>query len=164
MNYLKKRVVLPVLMALFGLVPLAATPGVTFLLNSGTKVSFAFSAKPSISVSSDGIIVSAQDHDDVCYLFSDVQRFFFEDDVDTAVKGVKTEKLVNPIFSYVNGVVTVCGISPNEQVAVYSLSGSKVNSEKADHSGRASVDMGHVPAGMYVVSTASGVSFKLLKK
>lgn len=151
-------------MALFCLGTFAAASGVTFLLKNGTKVTFAFSAKPAISVSSDGITVSAQDQDDVSYQFSDVQRFFFEGNVETAVEGVKAETPATPVFSYVNGVVEARGLVAGERVSVYSIGGSKVNEAKADQMGHASVDVSHVPAGVYVVSTGSGVSFKLLKK
>ena len=151
-------------MALFSLGSFAAAPGVTFLLTNGTKVSFAFSAKPTISVSSDGITVSAQDQNDVSYLFSDVQRFFFEDDVNTAIKGVKAETAAIPVFCYNNGVVEVTELNAGERVAVYSLGGGKASETKADHVGHACMSVSHVPAGVYVVSTGSGVSFKLLKK
>ncbi len=162
MDFLKKRVVLPMALALLCLGASAATPGVTFLLASGAKVSFAFSAKPVVSVSSEGITVTAQGQSDVSYLFQEVDRFFFEDDVPTAIASVKAEAA--PVFSYDNGVVAVCGLAAGERVAVHSLGGSKVSGARADQGGKATVDVTHVPAGVYVVSAGSGVSFKLLKK
>lgn len=163
-NILKKRVVLSIAIALLCLGSSAATSGVTFLLTNGAKVSFAFSAKPTVSVNSEGITVSAQEKSDVSYLFSEVDRFYFEDDIETAIQGAKAGATATPVFSYANGVVSVTGIAAGEQVAVYSINGSKVNDAKANQAGTASVDISNVPTGVYVVSTGSGVSFKLLKK
>ncbi len=164
MNILKKSVVMSIALVLSCLGSFAANPGVTFLLANGKKASFAFSVKPVISVASEGITVSAQEQSDVSYLFSEVDRFYFEDDIVTAVKGVKEEAAASLVFSNDNGGVSVSGLVAGEQVSVYSLNGNKVNGVKADHAGHARVDVNHVPAGVYVVSTGSGVSFKLLKK
>lgn len=163
MNFLNKKMILSLALALLSVASWAATPGVTFLLNNGSKVSFAFSAKPIISVESDGITVSSQDQADVSYLFTEVQRFFIEDDVQAAVHNVKAEASV-PVFSYKNGVVTVSGLEADEQVFVHSSDGRKVSEAKADGSGRAILDISHATIGVYVVSTSRGVSFKLLKK
>lgn len=161
---LKKRVVLSIVMALLCLGSFAATSGVTFLMKNGAKVCFAFSAKPVISVASDGVTVSAQGQSDVSYLFSDVDRFYFVDDVETAIKDIKTDATASSVFNYDNGIVSVGGLAAGERVAVCSLGGSKVGDTKADHVGSASIDISGVPTGVYVVSAGKGVSFKLLKK
>lgn len=165
MKFLLKRLALPVAMALCGLSSFAAAgSGVTFLLQNGAKASFAFSAKPTISVDTDGITVTAVGHSEVSYLFSEVQRFYFEDDVLDAVHQAKADAANAPVFSYANGVVVVSGLVADEQVAVYAVNGHKVNGAKADAAGCARVDISQVSSGVYVVSTGGGVSFKLLKK
>ncbi len=164
MNFMKKRVMLFIAMAMLCLGSFAGNPGVTFLLTNGEKVSFIFLAKPVVSVTSDGIKVSATESSDVSYLFSEVDRFYFEDDIVTGIEGVKTETKATPVFSCENGVVSVCGLAAAEQVSVYSINGNKVAGAKADQTGSTHVDINHVPAGVYVVSAGSGVSFKLLKK
>ena len=164
MDFPKKKLVLSIAMALLCLGSSAATPGLTFLLTNGTKVSFAFSAKPVIFVTSEGITVSTHEQPDVSYLFTEINGFSFAEDVATAIQGVKAGTSATPVFSYGNGVVTVSGLAAYEQVVVYSINGGKANGTKADQAGHANIDISNVPSGTYVVSTGSGVSFKLLKK
>ena len=165
-DFLKKRVVLTCVMTLLGLGTFATTPGVTFLLTNGSTVSFAFKANPEISVTSIGITVSAQNQQEVIYQFSEMDRFYYEDDVVTAINGVRTETTTTtkPVFCYDRGMLSISGLNASEQVAVYSLGGSKMSSTVADNAGHANVNVGNMPTGVYAVSTSSGVSFKLLKK
>ena len=152
-------------LALSSLSAMAATPGVTFLFSNGTKASFAFVNKPVIAVTTDGLTVSATGASEVSYSFADVQRFYFEDDIATAIGQVKNDMSAQrPVFAYVDGVVTVSGMTAGERLAVVTINGSQVSATKADNEGNARVDLGSAPAGVYVVSTGSGVSFKLLKK
>ena len=146
---------------------MAATPGVTFLLANGQKVSFAFASKPEITVGSEEMTVSSTDGVSVSYAFTDVQRFFFEDDVDdngAGIQGTEDKTSARPVFSYANGVIAVRGLKAGERIAVASVNGSAVASATANQVGTASIDISGVVNGVYVVSTGSGVSFKLLKK
>ena len=152
-------------LALGSLSAMAATPGVTFLFSNGTKASFAFASKPKIVVGNDGISVSSSDSNPVSYTFADVQKFYFEDDIVTAIGQVKNGvSAQRPVFTYAGGVVTVSGMTAGERLAVVTINGSQVSATKADNEGNARVDLGSAPTGLYVVSTGSGVSFKLLKK
>ena len=69
-----------------------------------------------------------------------------------------------PVFGYNNGVIIVSGLKAKESVSVYSIGGSKMGESSADNDGCASVDISSSVSGVYVISTGSGVSFKLLKK
>ena len=160
-----KRLVLLAVMTFMSLGSFAATPGVTFLFSDGTKASFAFVDKPVIAVTADGLTVSANGASDVSYAFANVQKFYFEDDIVTAIEQVKNDvSAQRPVFAYVGGVVTVSGLSAGERLAVATINGSQVSAAKADSEGNARVNLSSAPAGVYVVSTGSGVSFKLLKK
>ncbi len=144
----------------------AATPGVTFLFSNGEKASFAFASKPEIAVTDDGLSVSSSNAAAVVYQVADVQKFYFEDDVvETGISqvdgGVSAQ---HPVFNYADGVVSVSGMPAGGSLVVSSVSGSQVGAAKADGKGNASVDLSGQPAGVYVVSTGSGVSFKLLKR
>ncbi len=165
MKIFTKRFALPAVMALMSLGGFAATPGVTFLFSNGQKASFAFANKPEIAVTADGLTVSSTGTSAVSYTFAEVQKFYFEDDINTAISQVEDAVSAGrPVFNYVNGVVTVSGMGAGERLAVVTLSGSQVNAAKADTEGNVNLDLSGAPAGVYVVSTASGVSFKLLKK
>lgn len=165
MSFISKRLVLPVALALCGLGAFAATPGVTFLFTNGQKVSFAFASKPQIAVTAEGLSVSSSSTATVSYLFADVQKFYFEDDIATAISQVKDDASAqSPVFHYVDGVVSVSGMSAGERLTVVAINGNQLNAAKADGEGKASVDINGAPAGVYIVSTGSGVSFKILKK
>ncbi len=165
MRTLFKRLALPIVMVLMSLSSLAATPGVTFLLAGGQTVSFAFASKPQIVVAADGLTLSSLGIATVSYQFSDVAKFYFEDNVETGISQVEgTVSARHPLFNYVGGVVSVSGMAIGERLAVVTLGGSLVKAAKADSEGLASIDLGSAPAGVYVVSTGSGVSFKLLKR
>ena len=152
-------------LALGSLTAMAATPGVTLLFSNGTKASFAFANKPVIDVTTDGLTVSATGASDVSYSFADVEKFYFEDDIVTAIERVKDDvSAQRPVFTYVGGVVTVIGMTAGERLAVVTINGSQVSAAKADNEGNARINLGSAPTGVYVVSTGSGVSFKLLKK
>ena len=160
-----KRLALSAVLALLSLGSFATTSGVTFLFSNGQKATFAFTSKPEIVVTDDGLTVTSSTSSAVSYSFADVQKFYFEDDITTGIQQVEgVASAPRPVFNYANGVVTVSGISVGERLDVVALSGSKVNTTKADARGNASIELGSAPAGVYVVSTGSGVSFKLLKK
>ena len=143
---------------------MAGEPGVTFLFSNGQKASFAFVSKPEIVVGNDGITVSSSTAPSVSYTFANVQRYYFEDNIETGVQSVSSETMSNPVFSYCNGLIAVGGLKAADCVNVYSIGGSNVGETKADADGRASVDISGLANGVYVVGTSRGVSFKLLKK
>jgi hypothetical protein len=160
-----KKIIMSMALALGSLSAMAATPGVTFLFSNGTKASFAFSDKPVIDVTAAGLTVSATGASEVSYSFADVQKFYFEDDIATAIGQVKNDvSAQRPVFAYVDGVVTVSGMTTGERLAVVTINGSQVSVTKADNGGNAHIDLSGAPTGVYVVSTGSGVSFKILMK
>ncbi len=165
MSFISKRLALPVALALCSLGAFAATPGVTFLFTNGQKASFAFASKPQIAVTAEGLSVSSSSAAAVSYLFADVQKFYFEDDISTSILQVESSaRAQSPVFHYVEGVVIVSGMTAGERLVAVSLNGNQVNAAKADVEGKASVDINGAPAGVYIISTGSGVSFKVLKK
>ena len=143
---------------------MAGEPGVTFLLTNG-KASFTFASKPEIIIVSGGLIKVSSTTASVSYMLAQVLRFYFEDDVvDTGIQEVKAGSAPHPVFSCNNGVIAVSGLKAAEHISVFSIGGSMVGEAKADNAGCASVDLSGTAKGVYVVSTGSGVSFKLLKK
>ena len=143
---------------------MAGEPGVTFLFANGQKASFAFASKPEINVGDDGIAITSSNTDSISYTFADVQRFYFEDNIETGIQDVSADASANLVFSYSNGKITVSGLKSAESVSVFSVGGNKIGEAKTDNAGCACIDISSVASGVYVVSTGSGVSFKLLKK
>ena len=166
MKIFSKRIALFAVMALMSLDSSGATPGVTFLFSNGQKASFAFASKPEIVVTREGLAVTSSNAAAVYYQFTDVQRFYFEDDViDTSIHQTEgAASAQHPVFTYAGGIVTVRGMAAGERLSAVNLSGNPVNAANANAEGNASIDLSSAPAGVYIVSTGNGVSFKLLKK
>ena len=162
---MNKFFLLSAVLPLFSLWAAADTPGVTFLFSNGKKASFAFSSKPEIAVNEDGITISLSNATSVSYRFANVQNFYFEENVvETGISQTEGAESVHHVFNYVDGVVTVKGMASGERITVATVNGGVVKAARADSQGNANIEIDSEPAGVYVVSTGSGVSFKMLKK
>ncbi len=166
---MRKTVLLVAVLALLSAGARAGVPMVTVLYTNGAKLSLAFDLQPSISSDNFNIWVCGSTLNDcsewVSYGLQDVDRLYFEMDGEvglTQVKGAGSEQ--HPTVSYAQGVLTAEGMAAGERLKVISAGGSTVGTATADGSGTARVDLVGCSAGTYVVSTGSGVSFKLLKK
>lgn len=163
MKRLRLFVVLAAFFSLCSLSAVAATPGVMFLFKDGTKASFAFSTKPKITMSAEGITLSATDKAEASYQFSDVQRYYFVADIDNdAVQTIEADKS-HPVFTCANGLLTVRGMLSGERIRVVSISGAVVKASAADTDGTAQIDLSAMASGVYIVATESGVNFKIVK-
>lgn len=166
MRNFMKPLALCLLLSGFALGALAGESGVTFLFRNGTKASFAFSQKPCLAMTADGISVKANGESSAEFLFTDVQRYYFDDDIETAIKAVPAEdaEAQRPVFRYENNTMTVSGLKPGERLSAATVGGTIVQTVKADNQGNASIDMSATPSGMYVMATGSGVGCKIVKK
>lgn len=138
--------------------------GVTVLLRDGGKVSFAFAEKPVMGLTSDGLKISAEGKDAVSYLFADVQRFYFEDDIDSGISSVTGGDSSHAVFSYADGSLHVSGLPAATAVHVYTADGKTVVAGAANADGKATINLSSQPAGVYVVGVKGGAGFKLQKK
>ena len=162
----KKALILSMALALSSLGAWAGDPGVTILFTNGKTVTLAMASDPKIAIGSDCMTVSSSRAAAISYQFNDVQRFYFEDDaIETGIQQaegpVSTQR---PVVKYVDGTVTVSGMAAGERLSVVTADGSAVATARAGSAGNASIDLSAASAGVYVVSTGSGISFKLLKK
>ena len=144
----------------------AGSPGVTFLLRNGQKVSFAFAEKPVVAVSNTDLMVSVTGSERVRFAYAEVQRVFFSDDVTSGIASVqsKLSSQPNAVFSWQNGALQVSGLMPNEQVRVYGLDGNLALSERAQIDGSLQLSFSALSKGVYVVRTQSGLSYKFFNK
>ncbi len=164
MKRLKLKVVLAAFLAFCSLGVAAATPGVMFLFKDGTKASFAFSSKPKIVLSAEGLTLSATDKADASYQFSDVQRYYYLDDIDNDAVSTIVADCRRPVFSCANGLLTVRNMLPGERIRVVSISGAVVKASAADTDGMVQIDLSSMASGVYIVATESGVNFKIVNR
>ena len=143
----------------------AGSPGVTFLLRSGQKVSFAFAQKPVISVSNADLSVSVSGVQRVSYAYADVQRIYLSDDVASGIAPVQSNSSQQSVtFSWQDGMLRASGLNPNEQVRVFGLDGKLALSGRAQADGSVQLSFSSIPQGVYVVCTQGGLSYKLFNK
>lgn len=141
-----------------------AEPGAKLLLRNGEQVCFSFAHHPVIKTSDTEIVLYVDGKEQITCALADVQRVEMIDDVETAVnlECGADEKTV--VFSISNGTMTINGLKVKEAIAVYNVNGAKAVSLKALGNGSLSVPLSSLPHGVCVVSTASGISYKLYNK
>jgi len=86
------------------------------------------------------------------------------DDVGTSINLECGADKKTVVFSISNGTMTINGLKAKEAIAVYNVNGAKAVSLKALGNGSLSVPLSSLPHGVCVVSTASGISYKLYNK
>lgn len=141
-----------------------SSQGVTFLLKSGQKVSFAFTERPVIATSKEAVSVSTDGTERVSYAYADVARILFEESVVSAVESPVDDKAVHVVFLMDNGGLHARGLKTGELVGVYTLTGERVLSAKASSDGRVDLPCTTLSKGVYVISTHSGISYKWMNR
>ena len=138
--------------------------GITFRMTNLQEVHFSFDSQPVITSTGDEFTVSLANGDSVTYAISDALYFYVRQKAPTGINSAEATSAAAPVFSYANGVITASGMKAAERLSVYSIEGIQVGMTKAGSDGCASIDISSTGAGVYVVNTGSGASFKLLKK
>lgn len=164
MKQLKKSFALCLLLSSFALAGSAGEEGVTFLFRNGAKASFTFEKKPCLAMTADGLSVTAEGESMAQFLFSDVQRYYFDDNIETDVKSLRTNASASPVFRYENGTITVSGMKPGELINAVTVSGKMMSSVRADGNGCARINLSGMPKGVYVIATSGGVSCKIVNR
>ncbi len=159
MNIRRSVVAIAFLLAM-GLTSASAAEYLTVSDANGNKTSFALSEKPTVTFSSENIILTAGDQT-VEYPLTEYRSFTFTNDNETTAIGqVETAAGSNAVFSFANGIHGE-GLEAGSRVVVYNLGGQTVGSAKVSADG--SLDIQLDAAGVYVVKT-SAKSFKFIKK
>lgn len=132
----------------------------TIIFNDGSMQSYVLSERPKVTFDTKSLFVKSPDVNDT-YTLSDVHKFVFSDDDQTAIASVvKGECRV----TFVDGSnVVVEGLNPGCAVRVFDISGKMLSGTVAGADGRASVSLEAQLSGVYVVGVEGGKSFKLVK-
>lgn len=168
MKIVRKAMLLCALLACSAGAWASGSPGVSFVLKSGQKVSFAFSERPIVSTASDAVSVSVGGTERVSYPYADVARILFESVETTGISLPRQDggwvEGSHTVFCFTEGGLRASGMRAGECICVYSLSGGLVASLKAGSDGAASLQLSSLPQGVYVVRTQGGVSYKFLNR
>ena len=141
-----------------------AAPGAKLLLRNGEQVFFSFAHHPVIKTSDTDIVLYVDGKEQIACTLADVQRVEMLNDVETGINLGNSSDKQSVVFRIGNGTMSIEGLNPKESIAVYSANGAKMVSLKALHNGSLSVPLSALPHGVCVISTASGISYKLYNK
>lgn len=153
MKRLKKTLLL-----LAVLLPLTsmADDGVLLKLKNGTEAGFAFSEKPVLYT--DSVLTMRTTREEVVYDYADVQRITIGD-VATDIASVKAEGKHGVNFKIAGNEIDVIGLEKGMQVTLYSADGKLI--DKVVANGSTAVVRLPETNGVYIVSTSSGISYKV---
>lgn len=127
-------------------------------LRSGEKIYLPFAETPSVSfLNNDKMIVNGKGQ--LEYSISDVDCFEFCDVAD----GIMPTVINNPEAIIRNGIVVISGLSPKENVNIYSLDGKNMSSTIASDEGTVSVSLIPFSKGTYIIKSKS-VNIKTYKR
>lgn len=141
-------------------------PGVSFVLRSGEKVSFAFTERPVVLTASDAVSVSVGGAERVSYPYADVARVVFEDVDATGIslpkQGGDDAPGIHAVFAFDGDKLVASGLKAGERISVYTLKGGLAASLAAGSDGVAVLQRSSLPQGVYVVRTQGGVAYKFM--
>lgn len=168
MKKLTKTLLLCSLLALPAAALASSSPGVSFVLKSGQKVSFAFGEQPVVRTGSDAVSVSVGGTERVSYPYSDVARIVFED-VESTPAGITLPQAsgtdaLHTVFTLSGNTLQASGLTSGERLSVYTLSGTLATSLSAGADGTATLHLAPLAKGTYVVRTQGGVSYKFINR
>lgn len=158
-----RRLLFIAIAALLSMTSLTANAAdyVTVSDKAGNKVSFALTAKPTVTFTDESLVITAGEQT-VEYPRADYRIFTLTDDdqTTTAIEKVNDNNGSNVVFTFADGVHGE-GLKAGSRVMVFSINGQLVGSANASANG--SVDIPLQGNGVYIVKSATK-SFKFIRK
>lgn len=123
---------------------------VIFHFADGTQSSYLFADKPKVAIQGDDVTITAGTSELTCE-FSDIQKITF----GTVTDGISAISSARPPFLLNGSTISFGGMSPNEPVEVFSLSGTRLKSARADASGSLSLELSDLGPQIVIVKSKS---------
>lgn len=127
-------------------------------LQSGSKVSYVLEDTPVVTFEGDKLHVQAAAVSDD-HKLADVARFTFD-----KASGLGEIAAGDWRITVKDNLVVLEGFTPGSSAGIADMQGRVVASARIGDTGAASISVTDLPAGVYVVSTTDGKTFKLYKK
>lgn len=131
------------------------------IFHDGHKQSYVLADRPKVTFEGSTLHVDASAVSDT-YTVAEVNKFVFDKGDATAIAPVSAGETRLTLTDGVHA--TLEGLTPGTAVRVYDLSGHTFQSAAADADGKAHVSLSGLQGGVYVISTADGKSYKILKR
>lgn len=125
---------------------------------SGEKVTFYYEAQPEITFAEADVEIKSSEQS-VVYAMSDVAQIKFDD----TITGIGAVSKNETRFTFSGTQVIIEGLAPQSKVAVFAADGKLWKQGSADANGKATLALGELTKGVYVVKT-NKVSYKIVKK
>ena len=139
----------------------AGEPGVKLLLRSGQQLSFSFKQKPVVKTTPQELTLSAEGKVWVSCPYADVLRMEMSDDVETGIAPAIDTKRASVLVNISTDAIVISGLSVGETVTVCTIDGMATVRTEADTDGMVSVSRSALAHGIYIITTGSGISYKL---
>lgn len=134
------------------------------VLNDGTETLFVLPDRPVATLRGDSLLIASESMS-VGYLRSDISECSFEqtDTVDTRLPATETNVLR---YTYVdNRHVTIEGLEAGCKVAVYDAKGVFLGIQAtAENNSELVIDLGELPAGMYMITITNQPTIKIIRR
>lgn len=157
MEFNKKRMLRLLFACGFMMSPLIAhayaEPKVVVSTFAGSSFEFYISAKPRITYQDNLLVIVSDKDGSVSLEAADVKEFRFCSSDETGVAAVKSDGRFGSMMS---------GLKAGSRVAVLSLDANTVQTVYAGSDGKAEINFGQLPDGVYIIKTEKG-SFKIKK-
>ena len=127
-------------------------------LHGGSTVSYVLEDTPVVTFVGENLHVEANQLSDD-HKLADVAKFTI-DNVAALADVMANEYRI----TIQDNTVTIEGLTPNTGIQFADIQGRIIASCNADTDGNATLSLSHITAGVYIVSTTDGKSFKIFKK
>lgn len=132
----------------------------TIIFQDGSKQSYTLNDRPKVTFNNTTLFVKAQEVEND-FVLKDVHKFVFTDTSETGISNVSENEFR---FSFTDGEnVVLEGHAADTAVRLYDTAGKAVRTASADAEGRATVSLAGLQAGVYVINTADGKTYKVIK-
>lgn len=128
---------------------------------NGRSISFCLSEKPEISFVSDKFSIMSDNVMLTSYNRKDIEEFYFEE-ITTEIEEVEQDEIA---FRYTdNDHVMINGLSGDEVVFVYDMSGKLMYTEIASSDECLTISLSQFGRGTYIIKIDNKQSFKIIRK
>ncbi|MDE7455675.1 MAG: T9SS type A sorting domain-containing protein [Prevotella sp.] len=131
-------------------------------LKDGTSNDYVLADRPRISFEGDKVVFLCKSIS-TSYTRENIQNFVFLEDSNTGFQELKAGD-TRISYSIEAGKVTIEGITENENLNIYSISGQQCQPSVNYSSNRAEILLTPLPNGYYIINIGNKQSIKIIKK
>ena len=124
----------------------------------GSKVSYELDDQPRTTFTTDELVITTAKAT-ISLLLPQIQRYTYED-VETGVRDVRKEGIN---ISHKGDDIIVRGLAKGKSVTVYGVDGKQLLTKQSDGSGRLTLSLSKVSAGVYMIK-ADEITYKFSKR